>query len=44
MVDWPQSNLFNCDECELWIEPKVWGTTPAQWTGNYADFRTWITD
>jgi hypothetical protein len=44
MVDWPQSNLFTCDECELWIEPKVWNTTPATWTGAYGDFRTWITD
>lgn len=44
MVDWPQSNLFNCDECELWIEPKIWNTTPAKWGGAYGDFRTWITD
>jgi hypothetical protein len=44
MVNWPQSNLFNCDICELWIAPKVWNTTPATWGGAYGDFRTWITD
>ena len=44
MENWPQSNLFNCDECELWIAPKIWNTTPATWTGAYGDFRTWITD
>jgi hypothetical protein len=44
MVNWPQSNLINCDICELWIEPKIWNTTPATWTGAYGDFRTWITD
>ena len=44
MENWPQSNLFNCDECELWIAPKIWNTTPATWGGAYGDFRTWITD
>jgi hypothetical protein len=44
MENWPQSNLIDCDICELWIEPKVWNTTPATWTGAYGDFRTWITD
>jgi hypothetical protein len=44
MVNWPQSNLIDCDICELWIEPKIWNTTPATWLGDYADFRTWITD
>lgn len=44
MVNWPQSNLINCDICELWIEPKIWNTTPATWAGDYSDFRTWITD
>jgi hypothetical protein len=44
MVNWPQSNLIDCDICELWIEPKIWNTTPATWAGDYSDFRTWITD
>lgn len=44
MVDWPQSNLIDCDICERWIEPKIWNTTPATWAGDYSDFRTWITD
>jgi hypothetical protein len=42
--NWPQSNLYTCDECKLWIAPKVWNTTPAKWSGLYGDFRTWITD
>lgn len=44
MVDWPQSNLIDCDICERWIAPKIWNTTPATWAGDYSDFRTWITD
>ena len=44
MVDWPQSNLIDCDICERWIEQKIWNTTPSTWAGDYSDFRTWITD
>jgi hypothetical protein len=44
MVNWPVSNLINCPTCELWINPKIWNTTPATWTGTYGDNRTWITD
>ena len=32
--------IVDCPTCDLWINPKVWGTTPAQWT---TEFRTWIT-
>jgi hypothetical protein len=50
--DWDLVNLpilrpgmiQNCTTCNLWINPKVWGTTPASWSGANADFRTWITD
>jgi hypothetical protein len=43
--NWPVDNLDTCDYCELWINPKIWATTPAKWgTGQYVDFRTWITD
>jgi hypothetical protein len=40
----PVANYGTCEECELWINPKVWGTTPATWgSAPYADFRTWAT-
>jgi hypothetical protein len=40
----PVANYGTCEECELWINPKVWGTTPATWGSSpYADFRTWAT-
>jgi len=32
--------IVDCPTCDLWINPKIWGTTPAQWT---TEFRTWIT-
>lgn len=40
----PVTNYETCEECELWINPKVWDTTPATWGSSpYADFRTWST-
>jgi hypothetical protein len=35
--------LQSCEVCNLWINPKVWSTTPAAWSGTDAEFRTWST-
>jgi hypothetical protein len=35
--------IQNCATCNLWINPKIWGTTPAAWSGTDAEFRTWAT-
>ena len=35
--------LQTCALCNLWINPKVWSTTPAAWSGQDAEFRTWST-
>jgi hypothetical protein len=35
--------LQSCEVCNLWINPKVWSTTPAAWSGTNAEFRTWST-
>jgi hypothetical protein len=35
--------IQNCEICNLWINPKVWSTTPAAWSGTDAEFRTWST-
>ena len=35
--------IQTCSLCELWINPKVWSTTPAAWSGADAEFRTWAT-
>ena len=44
MINWPYPNGYDdCVECELWINPKVWSTTPAAWSGVNAEFRTWAT-
>ena len=41
----PLENYVSCSICELWINPKKWGTTPATWaSAPNADFRTWIND
>ncbi len=38
----PVENYVSCSLCELWIHPKVWGTTPATWgSAPYAEFREW---
>lgn len=44
ILELPVANYGNCLQCELWINPKIWGTTPATWgSAPYADFRTWST-
>jgi len=44
MINWPYPDGYDdCSECELWINPKVWSTTPAKWSGVGAEFRTWAT-
>ena len=35
--------IQTCTLCNLWINPKVWSTTPAAWSGTDAEFRTWST-
>jgi hypothetical protein len=35
--------IVDCPTCNLWINPKVWITTPAAWSGADAEFRTWAT-
>ena len=35
--------IQTCQLCNLWINPKVWSTTPAAWSGVDAEFRTWST-
>ena len=41
----PLENYEECTLCELWTNPKKWGTTPATWaSAPNADFRTWIND
>jgi hypothetical protein len=37
----PPGVISDCGTCILWINPKVWNTTPAKWNN---EFRTWITD
>jgi hypothetical protein len=45
ILDLPLENYVECNLCQLWINPKIWGTTPATWgSAPNADFRTWITD
>jgi hypothetical protein len=39
----PPGIIQNCAICNLWINPKVWSTTPAAWSGPDAEFRTWST-
>ena len=50
-ADWDLVNLpilqpgaiQTCAICNLWINPKIWSTTPAAWSGADAEFRTWAT-
>jgi len=38
----PFENYNDCGECELWINPKKWGTTPATWGSSpNAEIRQW---
>jgi hypothetical protein len=40
----PLEDYVTCNYCELWINPKIWNTTPATWgSAPLADFRTWST-
>jgi hypothetical protein len=39
----PPGQIIDCPTCNLWINPKVWSTTPAAWSGPDAEFRTWAT-
>lgn len=40
----PLYDYGTCETCELWINPKIWNTTPAKWGQvPLADFRTWST-
>jgi hypothetical protein len=44
ILELPLADYGTCLQCELWINPKIWGTTPATWNlSPYADFRTWST-
>ena len=38
----PYENYGTCEYCELWINPKVWSTTPEKWgQGTDVAFRKW---
>ena len=38
----PYENYVSCDNCILWINPKVWSTTPEKWgQGTDVAFRKW---
>lgn len=39
----PYEDFGDCPTCELWINPKIWGTTPERWDGNNTDsaLRKW---
>jgi hypothetical protein len=38
----PYENYVNCANCILWINPKVWSTTPEKWgQGTDVAFRKW---
>jgi len=41
----PYESYNTCSLCELWINPKVWSTTPENWSsGPNVSFRTWAND
>jgi hypothetical protein len=41
----PFENYVSCSICELWINPKIWSTTPENWSsGSSVSFRTWAGD
>ena len=45
ILDLPFADYGDCPYCELWINPKIWSTTPAKWgEGPDVDFRKWIYD
>jgi len=41
----PFQSYDSCSLCELWINPKIWSTTPENWSsGSSVSFRTWSGD
>lgn len=41
----PYQSYDSCSICELWIQPKIWSTTPENWSsGSSVAFRTWSGD
>jgi hypothetical protein len=41
----PYYEYEDCAICELWIQPKIWSTTPENWSsGPDVSFRTWAGD
>jgi len=41
----PYESYDSCSICELWIQPKIWSTTPENWSsGSSVSFRTWAGD
>lgn len=41
----PYQTYDSCSLCELWIQPKIWSTTPENWSsGPNVSFRTWAGD
>lgn len=41
----PYETYDSCSICELWIQPKIWSTTPENWSsGSAVSFRTWSGD
>jgi hypothetical protein len=41
----PFVDYGECSLCELWIQPKIWSTTPENWSsGPDVSFRTWAGD
>ena len=41
----PYESYNSCSLCELWIQPKIWSTTPENWSsGPNVAFRTWAND
>jgi hypothetical protein len=42
VLDLPYADYQTCDNCVLWINPKVWSTTPEKWgQGTDVAFREW---
>jgi hypothetical protein len=42
VLDLPYADYQTCDNCVLWINPKVWSTTPERWgQGTDVAFREW---
>ena len=39
----PFEDYESCENCELWISPKVWSTTPERWNSGAVDeaLRKW---